>query len=42
MAHPISMWDCVNALVDSLGGLSVDEALDAAERHAQTPEDGGM
>jgi len=40
VAHPVSVWDCVNTLVDSLGGLSVDEALDAAERHAQSQKDG--
>lgn len=42
MCHPVSVWDCVNDLVDSLGGLSVDEALNAAERHAQPPKDGEM
>lgn len=33
MLHPVSLWDVVNVLIDSLGGLSVDEALDAAMRH---------
>ncbi len=40
MSYPVSVWDCLNELVDSLGGLSVDEALDAAERHVSAPDDG--
>lgn len=39
---PVSLWERVSALVDSWGGLTVDEALDAAERQSREPQGGEM
>jgi hypothetical protein len=39
VVYPASLWEALNTLMDSLGGLSADEAMSAVIRHVGALKD---